>query len=343
MSLQDIKLTKSLLNNANNIVIVSHENPDGDTIGSSLALMLVLKNMGKKVNVVINDDLPEFLKWIPGANEYLVYENNPNDVKQVVESSDLIFLVDFNDLDRMGKMKTVFSTISSKKCVMIDHHPDPKEKCNVMFSFPGTSSTAELVYDFFVNLEFDNYIDKEVATCIYTGIITDTGNFAFNSSSPHLFEVVSALLSKGVEKDDIYNKVYNNFSYDRMRLVGLGLHKRLVYWEKYNTAFIYYSKTDLVNYNHQKGDTENIVNIPMSIKGVFFSLLLIEKDDYVKMSFRSKGNFPANYIAKKYFNGGGHLNAAGGRCYKSLKETIEDLKKVLENDEIIKGFFDNSK
>ncbi len=332
---ENINLIKDKLNQAKNIAIVSHENPDGDTIGSAIALALILRKLNKTSYLLINDNMPEFLSWLPSANEYTVYEENPEEVKKVLDTADVLIHVDYNSLSRTGKMEDYLKNFN-RFSIMIDHHPSPDNLAVYSFSFPQCSSTAEVLYNFLKLADWTNLIDKNIATAIYVGIITDTGNFTFNSSSPALFHIVAELLEKGIDKDKIYANVFYNFSYDRMKLVGFSLSQRMVFWTEYFTAFIHLYKKDLKQFNHQKGDTENLVNMIFYIRGVKFALLLIEKDGYIKMSLRSRGDFPANYVAKKYFNGGGHLNAAGGKCYASMEDTITKLKKILENDNEIK-------
>ena len=332
---KNINLIKDKLNQANNIAIVSHENPDGDTIGSAIALALILKKLNKTPHLLINDNMPGFLSWLPGANKYTVYEENPGEVKKIIDTADVLIHIDYNSLGRTGKMEDLMKNFNGFS-IMIDHHPSPDNIANYSFSFPQYSSTAEALYNFLKLADWTNLIDKDIATAIYVGIITDTGNFTFNSSSPALFHIVAELLERGIDKDEIYANVFYNFSYDRMRLVGFALSQRMVFWPEFSTAFIHLYKKDLEQFNHKKGDTENLVNMIFYIRGVKFAILLIEKDEYIKMSLRSRGDFPANYVAKRYFNGGGHLNAAGGKCYASMEDTITKLKEVLENDKEVK-------
>ena len=332
---ENIDKVKEKLLSAGKVVIVSHENPDGDTIGSATAFYGVLSRLGVDIYLVVNDTMPEFLQWMPFADKYLVYENSAEEVKRLLEEAGMVVHIDYNSYGRTGKMKDLLKGYKGA-AIMIDHHPNPDDIAEFAFSFPGYSSTAEIMYNFLELAGWQGKVDKEVATCLYVGIITDTGNFSFNSSSPQLFETVAKLLRTGIDKDDIYRKVFYNFSYDRMRLVGFALSERMVYWKELSTAFIYLYKEDLKRFNHKKGDTENLVNMIFYIKGVKLALLMVEKEGFIKMSIRSQGDFPANYLAQKYFNGGGHLNAAGAKCYKNMDGTIEKLKKVLTTDEEIK-------
>jgi phosphoesterase RecJ-like protein len=332
---KNISLIKEKLLQAHKIAIISHENPDGDTIGSAIALSLLLKALNKRTYLLINDNMPEFLRWLPEAKNYIIFEEEPEKVKNIIETADVLVHIDYNSLGRTGKMEKVLSKFRGFS-IMIDHHPSPEDIADFSFSYPQYSSTAEVLYNFLVLADWADLIDKDIATAIYVGIITDTGNFTFNSSSPQLFRIVAELLEKGIDKDDIYAKVFYNFSLDRMRLVGFALSQRMEFWQEYSTAFIYLYQKDLKQFNHQKGDTENLVNMIFYIRGVKFALLFIEKKDHIKISLRSRGDFPANYVAKKYFYGGGHLNAAGGKYFASMEETLSKLKEILKSDDEIK-------
>ena len=321
-----------------NITIISHENPDGDTIGSATALYGVLKNLGLNAKLIINDKLPVFLQWLPYSKNYVIYENNISEVKKIINNTDLFFHIDYNAFERTGNLFKLLKQKQDTFSILIDHHPNPSPIAKFSYSYTDKSSTAEVLFNFLKIAKLDNYINHNEATCLYAGIITDTGNFVFNSSSPQLFITVAELLKKGINKDEIYSNIYYNFSYNRMKLLGFALSERMFYWQHLNTAFITLYDKDLKRFNHQKGDTENIVNMLFYIKNVKFALLMIEKKDHIKISMRSRGQFPANYIASKYFNGGGHLNAAGAKCLASMNETIQKLKNVLENDENVKQY-----
>jgi phosphoesterase RecJ-like protein len=323
ISADNISKILTKLGSANRVAIFSHENPDGDTIGSACALYGILKKNGIKASLVINDELPVFLQWLPYANEYIIYERNPKKATEIVREADFFFHIDYNSIGRTGKLASLIKKRTDVFSVMIDHHPNPDEMANYAYSFPGKSSTAEVLYNFLVLAGLEKDIDSSIATCIYTGIITDTGNFVFNSSEPGLFNVVAELLKTGIAKDDIYANIYYNFSYDRMKLLGFALSERMTYWPELGTAFICLYDKDLKRFNHKKGDTENMVNMLFYIRGLKFALLMVEKPGHIKISMRSRGSFPANYIASKYFNGGGHLNAAGAKCYASMEETVK--------------------
>ncbi|MBN2349596.1 MAG: DHH family phosphoesterase [Bacteroidales bacterium] len=321
------------------VALLSHRNPDGDAIGATLALYNIFKSMGHEANVIVPNIVPVFLQWMPGYKGVTVFEKMNKKAERIISESDLIFLVDFNELSRVKEFeKTVLESKAYK--VMIDHHPGPQQIADSIFSDTSVSSSSELVFEVVCDLNLDQYIDKDVAQCIYAGIMADTGCFSYNSSNPKTFEIVSRLLSYGFDKDQIYYNVYDNFSANRLQLLGYCLHEKMKVLEKYRTAFISLSKEEMKKFQFQPGDSEGFVNYPLSIKGICFTALFTENKDYVKISFRSKGNFAVNEFSKKYFNGGGHKNAAGGESYVSLEKTLETFinllpefeKELLSND-----------
>jgi len=332
-----LKSAISLIQENQNIVIIPHHNPDGDALGASFGLRLVLQNLSKNARVVAPNDYPEFLHWLPGSQEAIIWFRQRKTAIRAIEKADLLIFLDFNDLNRIENMKETIEATKVPK-LMIDHHPYPTEIADVMISDTEASSTSELVTQFIKWAGFTDKINKKVASCLLTGIITDTGSFSYNSSHPETYEALSLLLETGVNKDKIYDNVYNNYSFQRMQLMGFALNERMKYIPKYNTAFIYLTKEDLKNYNFRPGDSEGFVNLPLSIKGVVFAAFFMEKDDKIKMSFRSKFSFPANKVASDYFNGGGHLNAAGGHSALSMDEAIKQFESVLKE---YKSDFDN--
>jgi phosphoesterase RecJ-like protein len=310
------------------IVIIPHVNPDGDAVGSSLGLWRVLKNAGYAPTVVSPTDYPAFLKWVNGTDEVKVYEDEPERCREILDRADMVFLLDFNAPDRAGELGTLIEKVS-RPVVLIDHHPDPADVTPLMFSHTEASSTAELVYRFVESLGWCEYLDKDAAEALFTGLSTDTGSFSYNASSPDMYEVVSRLLEKGVEKDRIHDLIYNNFSADRMRLLGYSLDQKMKVFPEYHAAYIALSREELNRYNFVPGDTEGFVNYPLSIKGVIFTALFTEKEDLVKISFRSKGGFPTNEFSTLHFNGGGHINASGGESRLSLAETLKKFEELL--------------
>ena len=310
------------------IVIVTHYNPDGDAIGSMLGLYLFLKQNGYEVTAISPDDFPHFLHWMDGVEDLLIHYSHNTRVKKAVADADIIFMVDFNHPDRLNRLSNTI-TVSSAIKILIDHHPHPHDFADIILSDTTVSSTAELIYELIAGLKNVEILNTNVAECLYCGIMTDTGGFSFNSSQPGTYHIVSNLLKSGINKDAIFSKVYENYSMERMHLMGYCLNEKMVVKDEFHTAFIALTQPELEKFKHQPGDTEGFVNLPFSIRNIVFSILLIEKKDHIKLSFRSKNSFPANDFSKQHFNGGGHKNAAGGKSFSSMAETIEKLLNLL--------------
>ena len=323
-----IKEAEILLQQSKQISIIPHSGPDGDAIGSSLALYQYLKKKGIKSQIVSPSDYPIFLNWLPLNSEVLLYPSNKKKAKDYLKSSDLVFIVDHNSFKRSGDLEKILTDLPAKK-IMIDHHPEPENIVDVMFSDTSMCSTCEFMYEFIEALGGEDLIDEHMAECLYTGIVTDTGGLSYNSSNPRTYQIVGELLRRGIDKSKIHSNVYDNFSTDRMKLLGHCLDQGLEVLSEYNTAIITLTKEDLVKFNYKDGDTEGFVNYPLSIQGMQVSVIFIEKDDIVKISFRSKGNVPINAVAAEHFSGGGHVNAAGGRTTEKLGDAINQFKSVL--------------
>ncbi len=321
---------KNRILSAKNVVIATHFNADGDAIGSTAALASVLKKKGKKVSSFTPNNYPGFLKWIPGSQDIMIYNYHENRIKDSVSKADIIVCVDFNDIDRLDKAADMISD-SGKYIILLDHHPNPQKFYTVNATLTHLGSAAELIYLLIKELGWKNEIDTGIAEAIYTGIMTDTGNFSFSCSYPEVWENVAELLRYNIDRDAVSAKIYDNYSEDRMRLMGYCLKDKMQVVPEFNTAYISLSLEELNRYNHQKGDTEGFVNLPFSIKGIRFTALFIEKEDHVKISFRSRGNFPANLFSGKYFRGGGHLNAAGGEWDKPLEAAVERFLGLLND------------
>lgn len=335
---KELELFSERIDKASKIIVIPHYNPDGDAIGSALALALLLENAGKQVQVISPTQFPSFLNWMPGRKEIKVLGKNTEKNADILKSADLLIGVDFNSLSRIKNIADRFEASDAYK-ILIDHHPHPENFTDILFSETDYCSTAGLLFEIIENTKFKKYINKDIATCLYTGIMTDTGSFSFNSSNPNTFRIVSELLKFGADKDYVFDKVYNSFSNDRMRFMGHVMLNRMVIIPELKTGYIYITAKDRKDFNEQFGDTENFVNIPLSIKGVIFSGIFIERDNFVKISFRSKGTFPANEFSAKHFNGGGHINAAGGESYESLQETTEKFVTILnEYSETLKNY-----
>lgn len=319
---------KEVIDRASAIFLTTHLNADGDAIGSTLALGLLLKKAGKEVKIMTPNDFPEFLQWLPGQDLISVFLKDPKTTINWANKADVIFAVDYNESGRLQKAEKYFLESNAFK-VMIDHHPDPAVFVDLTVSVTNLGSTAELIYYLIRDLKFQNLIDQDIATCLFTGIMTDTGCFSFNSSYSGVFTAVAELLEYGLDKDSIYRNVYDNYSESRMRLMGYCLNEKMVVLPEYNTAYISLTEKELKSFKHIPGDTEGFVNLPFSIKGIRFTAIFLEKKEYIKISFRSRGNFDVNDFSAKYFNGGGHLNAAGGEWKQSLENTIKRFVSLL--------------
>ncbi len=320
---------KTLIRKSNHIVIVTHFNPDGDAMGSSLALYLYLTKIGKKATVITPNDYPEFLQWLPGNKKVITYHNQQKKSATLIQKSDLIFTLDFNNYSRLEGLGDLLKQSSAKK-ILIDHHQQPDNYATLMFHDVKASSTCQLVYEFICGLGDKKLIDKSIAACIYTGLMTDTGSFRFDSVTASTHHILADLLQTGIKPHDIHSAVYDTYSESRMKLLGYCLTEKMVVLSEYHTAYITLSEKELQRFHFQKGDTEGVVNYPFSIKGIKFCAFFSEMDGKIKISFRSKGKFDVNQFARQYFNGGGHINAAGGRgISNSLKKTIEEFLKLL--------------
>ena len=329
MNNEDIEAIRLLLSTPKKIVIIPHRSPDGDAMGSTLGLYHFLLQLQHEAVVIAPNDFPEFLAWIPGAENVLVYENDKAKTTQIINEAELIFTLDFNALHRVGEMETVLKEVKAP-FIMIDHHQKPDDYAMYTYSDTAFGSTCEMLYHFIVSLGHKNLIDKTVATCIYTGIVTDSGSFRFPSTTSTTHRVAADLIDIGIENGEIHNALFDNNSYSRLQLLGQGL-KNMKIWEAKKTSYITLSQKELDTYNYVKGDTEGIVNYGLSIKGIIFTAIFIEHKDenIIKISFRSQGDFNVNEFAREHFNGGGHNNAAGGKSYLSLQKTVQKFEEII--------------
>jgi len=330
MNVKEIAQIKALLANPKKIVIVSHRNPDGDAYGSSLALYYYLLKLKHDVVIVSPNDCPDFLKWLPGEAEIITFENNQKISTKLLQEAELVFTLDFNALHRVGKqMQEVLENINPTY-IMIDHHQQPDDYAKFMYSDPSVCSTSQMIYHFFEKLDVLNTIDKTIATCLYTGIVTDTGSFKYQSTTSETHRITASLLDLGVDHTKIHNELYDTNSYNRLQLLGKAL-RNLKTLPEYNTAYISLSQGEMNAYNFKKGDTEGFVNYALSLKGIELAVIFIEdqKQGIIKMSLRSKGDFSVNTFARKHFNGGGHENAAGGRSEETLQKTIATFLEII--------------
>ena len=332
MNKNEIAHIKTLLSEPKKIAIVSHRNPDGDAYGSSLALYHYLIKLNHMVSVVSPNDCPDFLKWLPGQDKIVILEDEPELGSTLLKEAEYIFTLDLNALHRVGDaMEKVLNKVSAP-FIMIDHHEQPDDYALYAYSDPSICSTSQMLYHFFEMLGEEEKIDETMATCLYTGIVTDTGSFKYQSTTSTTHNIAAKLINLGINHTVIHNHLYDANSFARMQLLGKALSNIKVLNE-YKTAYISLSQRELNTYNFKKGDTEGFVNYGLSIKDVVFAVIFIEdqKQKIIKMSFRSKGSFSVNEFARSHFNGGGHENAAGGRSDQSLRETISHFLKVLPN------------
>jgi len=316
------------LNKAEKIVIVVHVGPDGDAMGSSLALWHYLMTIEKEPVVIVPTSFPNFLSWIPGSECVLVYEEKKSVCDEMISNAELIFTLDFNTPNRLAKMESAIMNAAAPK-ILVDHHLHPGDYAKVTISYPEISSTSELIFRLICRLGDFSKINLACAECIYTGMMTDTGAFTYNSNKPEIYTIINELIKLGVDKDAIYRKVFNNYSADRMRLMGYALYKKMKLYPEYKAALITLSLSELKEFNFQNGDAEGLVNMPLSIDGVLFSVFMREDPDKIKISLRSQGTFPANKVSADLFNGGGHLNAAGGESYTTMNEAIQKFEEAL--------------
>jgi len=343
MNAVEIKEIKKLLSSPKNIVIVPHKNPDGDAIGACLAMFFYLKQKGHNATVVSPNDYPNFLKWLPGSKDVYKFDMQNRQSKNAIDEASIIFLLDFNALHRVGDDMKNTLEIFSGTFIMIDHHQEPEKVAQYLFSDISICSTCQMIYHFLENLEDLNYIDKDIASCLYTGIMTDTGSFRFPSTTSVTHRIIADLIDKGADNAKIHNYVYDTNSYGRLQLLGRALSNMVVI-DQLKTAYITLSQKDLDEFSYQKGDTEGVVNYALALDGIIFAAIFIEDVDQkiIKISFRSKGKFSVNKFSRAHFNGGGHDNAAGGKTQISLDATISKFLNVLSNykNELLRSYED---
>ena len=317
-----IPSVKQLLNDSKAIVILTHHNPDGDAIGSVLALYHFLKKQKLPVNVVVPNDFPDFYKWMPGSKDICVYEKKKDRCRQLFDNADTIFCLDFNLPDRVEALSDILIQSKGKK-VLIDHHQMPSDFFTLSYSRIDTSSTSEMIYDVITALHGEHLVDKDIATCLYVGIITDTGSFSYNCDFPNTYAVTSKLFQKGVNGEEIHRLVYCTFSEQRLRLLGYCLSEKMTVVEDLKTVYIGISKDEMKRFRFKNGDSEGIVNYGLTIKDMKVSAFFTEKKEYVKLSLRSTGNFNVGKFTRQHFKGGGHKNASGANIKSSLPEAIQ--------------------
>jgi bifunctional oligoribonuclease and PAP phosphatase NrnA len=322
-SATEIASFNTFLAQSQNIVIVTHHNPDGDALGSSLGLLHLFEKMGKTANVILPNETPSYLAWMPNAGSAVDFNQNQPLAQQLFNNCQTVVMVDFNTPKRVKEMETMLTNCKAHK-VMIDHHPFPDtSSAHLIISDTTVSSTCELAYNVVVQAGLGTLMDEDAATCFYTGIITDTGTLSHNSSRPETYQAVAELMRHNINKDLIHQYLFHSNSYSRMRLLGYMLCEKMKLVPHLRTAFIILSNNELEQFNHQAGDTEGFVNYPLGIEGIDISGFFMERDGKVKISLRSRGNYAVNKLSEKHFNGGGHLNAAGGETDLTLEQAVE--------------------
>ena len=320
---------ESLLNGGQKFVVLAHKNPDGDAVGSSVAMCLFLRSLGKEASVVLPNAFPDFLSWVPSADEILLFDTDTERATAAIDAADAFFCLDFNQLSRIGDAAPLVES-RQRPMVLVDHHPQPSQEFAVQISHPEACSTSELVFRLITRLSGAEAVDNAMAQAIYTGMMTDTGAFAYASTRKDIYLIIAELLGKGIDKDLIYRRVFYTSSLSRMRLSGYVLYEKLKYYNKYNAALITLTHPELMRFYAQKGDTEGLVNQALQIKGVRFSCFLREEQPgKINVSLRSVDDFPCNAVAAEFFNGGGHKNASGGELRCSMAEAVEKFKQAL--------------
>ena len=336
LSEAEIATLKENINNSNRIVICCHKSPDGDALGSSLAWAEYLRTQGKEPDIIVPDAYPDFIQWLPGCERIIRYDKHAADkTDEMLQKADLIFCLDFNGTNRVDEMKYALEQSPAHK-IMIDHHLDPSMDTVLTVSHPQMSSTSELVFRIIWQLGGFEEMSRKCAVCIYCGMMTDTGGFTYNSNQPEIFFIVSQLLTKGIDKDKIYRNVFNNFSPWAIRLRGYLMSQKLNIFNDLHAAYFTISRRDMRDFHFIKGDAEGLVNEPLKIKGMRLSISLREddrRDNTIWVSLRSVDDFPCNLVASEFFNGGGHLNASGGRLHCTLDEAERVVRRAFAHYE----------
>ena len=320
-----------LISDAETIIITCHQNPDGDAIGSSLGWAEFLRAQGKEPTVIVPDQYPDFLQWMPNTEKIIRYDKHREQCDLLLKIADLVFCMDFNTPSRTAEMEKALCSSTAKK-VLIDHHLNPDVDCVLTISHPEASSTSELVFRIAWQTGCFEQLSRHFATPVYCGMMTDTGGFTYNSCDPAIYYIISQLLTKGINKDRIYRNVFHNYSENRLRLTGYVMYERLVVVSQLHASYYALRREDLKRFQFVKGDAEGLVNMPLQIKGHKLSISLredSERDNLVWVSLRSVDDFPCNKMAAEFFNGGGHLNASGGRLSCTIDEAIETVKQAL--------------
>ena len=327
--LNKIKEFKNILDSSKSIVLTTHHNPDGDAVGSLLGLYHALKSKGYPVLAVSPNGFPDFLTWMPLTDTVIRYSEQKTKAIDALFNADTIICLDFNGFKRTEAMGEHLETAKAKK-ILIDHHPAPESQFDLQFSYTEVSSTCELIYEVLISSFDKDIINIDSAICLFTGIMTDTGSFSYACSRGRTFQIAGELIAKGIDVENVQGMVYNNFSSESMKLMGFSLNEKMKVFPEHKAAYISLTRDELKRYKHHIGDTEGFVNLPLSIKGIVFSVLFVEHETFVKVSLRSRGNFPVNAVSQKHYNGGGHKNAAGGKAFMSLGQAEKNFEDLLK-------------
>ena len=328
---RDIERLKEIINEGSFFVLTCHTGPDGDALGSTLGFAHYLRALGKEALVVVPDAYPDFLAWMPGAQDILRVDKHGDKAGLMVAMADVIFAMDYNALSRVDDIGPMIAKSKAQK-VLVDHHLHPDHFCDLSFSYPQLSSTCEVVFRLVVAMGGYEQLTKAACECIYAGMMTDTGCFSYGPCTQEVYLIISMLMQKEINKDRIYNKVFNNYSEGRLRLMGYVLYEKMRVFPEHHAALITLSREEMARFNFNKGDSEGLVNITLQMKGIHFSAFLREdtEKDLIRVSLRSQGTFPCNKFAASYFSGGGHLNASGGQHSGTLQEAIALFEQALE-------------
>lgn len=321
-----------LVQSARKIVICAHRSPDGDAVGASLAWAQYLLSLGKQVSIIMPNPFPDFLRWLPGSHTISFYDKNESQAASIINDAHLIFCLDFNAFSRLQDMGKVIEKAKADH-VIIDHHLDPNcPQAKMIISHPEMSSTCELVFRLIYQLGGFDQMNKQGAAAIYTGMMTDTGGFTYNSNNPEIYLIISLLLTKGIDKDKIYRNVFNNYSEHRLRFTGYILNEKLRFLENNKASIFTITREEMQRFHFIRGDAEGLVNMPLQVKGMRLSISLREDTDkdVIRVSLRSVDDFPCNKMAEQFFNGGGHLNASGGELPFPLEEAVKTAEKAIE-------------
>ena len=323
-----IERLRAMINGVNRIAITCHKSPDGDALGSTLALCHVLRRLGKDAIVVTPDMAPKSLEFVPGVRELVVFTKHEARARRVLSDAQLIFCLDFNSLKRIDRLAEIIEPLKTKR-VLIDHHLDPDDIFDLSISFPEASSTCELVFRVLMQMGLLRYMDRQAASCLYVGLLTDTGGFAYSCDNPEFYEILASVMRRRFDRISFYNKAMNTFSADSLRLQGYAISEKMQLFPEQGAALIVLDKDELERYNYNRGDTETLVNKPLAIPEVYWSVFMREDADRIKVSCRSQGDFSVSDICARYFGGGGHQNAAGGEFSGTIEEAVAIFHQVL--------------